>query len=1416
MPIDFTQIESGEEFELLCEDLLQAMGFTIEAKVARGPGLGKDIIAAQTVADRVGFAETHRYLVECKHYAASGKSVQDRDIGSVVARMGTHDCDRYILVTSTVPSEKVRAQLAGIPNVVPHYRATTWSKGDLGRLLDEHPDVRERYFPPEVAPAPTPAGALAERVEGLLTVMGFACQERQAAADRVRLVCTSKGAFARPVAVVCKEGTVERGDVEVLLAEVKAQDLGGGVLVTHARVSPAARERAAETEGAVRAFTLDEFYRELIDFEGYVRALVADYEEDELSTYYVDLGCRSADGSVYKPMDDYVDRWLDDPARNHISILGDYGTGKTSFCRQYAAKLGRRWLADPDHHRIPILISLRDYAKSMNLEQLVTDFLVNRYGIQIGYDAFRRFNASGKLVLLFDGFDEMAQKVDYQTTVDNFEELARVVEAHSKVVLTCRTPYFRTSREAEELLRGQLPESSQLSGSWIDLTDRPNFEIVHLLPFDQEDIRAMLQARFPDEWERYWQQIESTYNLAELVQRPVLLDMIARWLPELEPGQAINAARLYEVYTDLWLARDEEKGRKLITRADKRLFMQELALEMLHRREVSIHYSRLPERVREHFHLEKAQEIDYFEHDIRTCSFLNRDPEGNYCFVHKSFQEFFVAQWLAPRLLDGSAPEIATSEEIDSFVRGLLAEVAGVELLEQIVPEKPSLPLPPSELVEACVVGECVLYAGPGLSAQAGFPTWKPFVLDLLNWAIENEFVGRRSGESLHAVLVQGQPDLVADSIVSVLQTKAQREALYDYLREVFLDPFLQLPRSHRSLAEIKFSAVLTTNFDNLLERTYEHFDAQIYTPKDTELLLEALTRDEFFILKLYGALEQPETVLASPAQYEDTIADNRPFSQFMESLFFSKTILFVGTSLEGIEAFLEGFTFQRYISHQHYALVAVTGSAWQAKAELLSKRYGIQVLPYTLSDDHREVPEFLEKLAQKVRTEAERTRQERDRQSARLKRVRFENIGPFDHLELELDPRWNILLGDNGVGKSTILKAIAVAICGKDAQPYADRFIKTGKNSAKIILETTEREYMTELLRTDRVVEVKSTPPVRPLEAEGWLALGFPPLRTVSWEQPEGPQQEKGKRRPTRDDLLSLVRGDPDPRLDELKQWIINLDYLRSKDKSYEKLLQEFFRIVDSLTEDMTIQFKEVDPDTWQVKVITDDGEVPIEAVSQGTASLISWVGFLLERLYEIYDHKDNPREQYALVLVDEIDAHMHPEWQQSLVPNLAELFPNVQFIATTHSPLIVGSREPHEVFRLRRDEEEPQRVIVERIEEPFQGWRADQILTGPLFGLQSTRDPETLKFLMRYTELAACEELSLDEQRELEEAAKVLRIRLPSPAERKEAREASKMIQQALRKQWEAMPLEERRQVLQEVEVELQELITGSRRPK
>jgi len=87
---DFKRIESGEDFELLCEDLLQAMGYTVEASVSRGPDLGRDIIVSKTVTDEMGFTESYRYLIECKHYARSGKSVQEADKREGACPTGRH------------------------------------------------------------------------------------------------------------------------------------------------------------------------------------------------------------------------------------------------------------------------------------------------------------------------------------------------------------------------------------------------------------------------------------------------------------------------------------------------------------------------------------------------------------------------------------------------------------------------------------------------------------------------------------------------------------------------------------------------------------------------------------------------------------------------------------------------------------------------------------------------------------------------------------------------------------------------------------------------------------------------------------------------------------------------------------------------------------------------------------------------------------------------------------------------------------------------------------------------------------------------------------------------------------------------------------------------------------------------------
>jgi recombinational DNA repair ATPase RecF len=121
---------------------------------------------------------------------------------------------------------------------------------------------------------------------------------------------------------------------------------------------------------------------------------------------------------------------------------------------------------------------------------------------------------------------------------------------------------------------------------------------------------------------------------------------------------------------------------------------------------------------------------------------------------------------------------------------------------------------------------------------------------------------------------------------------------------------------------------------------------------------------------------------------------------------------------------------------------------------------------------------------------------------------VILRNIRPFEALELDFQEPWLVLLGDNGVGKSSILKALAVAMVGSEASAVAGRLVREGQSLATITLITDRnpRGYVTDISKSTGEASVVSKPS-RPLESKGWITLGFPPLRSVSWQSSAGPQ---------------------------------------------------------------------------------------------------------------------------------------------------------------------------------------------------------------------------------------------------------------------------------------------------------------------
>ncbi len=744
-----------------------------------------------------------------------------------------------------------------------------------------------------------------------------------------------------------------------------------------------------------------------------------------------------------------------------------------------------------------------------------------------------------------------------------------------------------------------------------------------------------------------------------------------------------------------------------------------------------------------------------------------------------------------------------------------------------------NVPEPPQELVRALASNECALYAGAGLSARAGLPIWKTFVQGLLDWSAQRLTLPDSLTRSLRESLPT-DPKLVADTLISRFRTPDEQvqapnmparrppepdvlEAV-EYVRGMFVTPHPRPTALHQKLKALPFCAALTTNYDELLEQTYEGLGST-YTHLDSDDLLVALRRTDFFLVKLYGALSRPNTVLIAPMQYERALESNRLFARFMESLFLSRTLFFLGASLDGIHDYLSSLKLTGQSSRAHFALVDVHDATWEAKADALRRRFGIQVLPFTPSEGYPEVDRFVDALERAVATKKAMTPTPRPpkERGPLIKKIQVINIGPFDNFSLELDPHWNVLLGDNGVGKSSILRAVAIALAGLEARPYAARLVRSGQTRGTVALETERGRYVVELFRGEGEAEMKVSGP-SPLSTEGWLAVGFPALRALTWTRSEE-RERFGLERPTATDLLPLVRGDPDPRFDKLKAWILELDHLtqraradKTPDDRYRRQIEMLFEVITALTPGLRLEYEGVDPVTREVRVRTDDGVVPIECISQGTSSLFGWIGVLLQRMFDVHPESPTPWLEPSLVLIDEVDAHMHPGWQQLLGPRIRELFPRLQLIATSHSPLIVSSLRREEVLVLHRVKHQ---LVAERPSVDMKGYRADQILTSHLFGLDSTLPPETQDHLRNYTALAAKDSLTDAEERTFAALGKSLAVRLPSPLEREEARRAYALIKDGLDAKLKEVPLEEKQRVVDEVKAQLQEAVTGSYRP-
>ena len=165
-----------------------------------------------------------------------------------------------------------------------------------------------------------------------------------------------------------------------------------------------------------------------------------------------------------------------------------------------------------------------------------------------------------------------------------------------------------------------------------------------------------------------------------------------------------------------------------------------------------------------------------------------------------------------------------------------------------------------------------------------------------------------------------------------------------------------------------------------------------------------------------------------------------------------------------------------------------------------------------------------------------------------------------------------------------------------------------------------------------------------------------------------------------------------------------------------------------------------------------SEDGDVirelRLEQFSDGYKIIIAMVADIASRMAEANPDMENPLDSPGIVLIDEIDLHLHPRWQQIILRQLKETFPNVQFVVSTHSPIVLlGALDIVQIVRLDGQH------IESCVQRDYSSYDVNQLLLSQLFGLENVLTPETAAMMRRREELLLKQSLTEAEQAELKD---------------------------------------------------------------
>ena len=545
--------------------------------------------------------------------------------------------------------------------------------------------------PEQLEPTPTadPHSLLLDRIEEVCSARYERVKIRRVQTDPPHLLVTRQdGDFNPQWRLGAHVGELSPDTVEAFLH----YEPGPGSELVYEGPPPARELREEVLRRGVRVRSFVEF-QGLLDLGGYLAGQMARLRDDLVypPDMYVPQRFRELDGSDQNIRDDLAAELMRlvtaDYAR-FVLLLGDFGGGKTFVLREVA-----RRITETAPHLIPILIELRGLDKAHTVRGLVAAHLANHGEGLPNLKAFDYMLREGRIVLLFDGFDELVTRLTYDRAAEHLHTLLEAIEDQAKIVVASRTQHFKSDAQALTAL-----------GERVDLL--PNRRIIAVEGFTFTQIRSYLVNRFGGN-ERMadtrLNMIKEIQNLLDLAQNPRMLSFIAdleedRLRAAADARNKISAAGLYREILESWLSYEATRAAGSPSAApalhleDLRRAVTTLALRLWEAGESHLRLLELTEVAKTLSGLGGGElSVDQTAFAMGRDSLLVRTEEEQFGFIHSSVAEWLVADTIARQLNSGVlAPPQLNQRPLSQLTVAFLCDLADTRACQAWVNSVPT------------------------------------------------------------------------------------------------------------------------------------------------------------------------------------------------------------------------------------------------------------------------------------------------------------------------------------------------------------------------------------------------------------------------------------------------------------------------------------------------------------------------------------------------------------------------------------------------------------------------------------------------------------------------------------------------------------------------------------------------------